>query len=632
MNPKYHLPLLVALAAVLFLGNLGGYDLWPPDEPRFAQVAREMMESGDYLAPRVNGQPYKEKPPLYFWMVAAVSAPVGDVTELTARLPSALAGIITLLLTYLLARELYGVRIAFWSGMILVTTQRFWWQARFGQLDMVLTAWVMGSLLCFWCWHKKRTGGYLIGFYLCMAAGVLTKGPPAALFPVLTVFAFYWKRKEARKQLHLLTGLSVVLALVAIWLIPARMAISVETTVNTGETITSNLFRQTVGRFFLGVSHANPPWYYLKNLPVDLLPWSFFSPWTLSWVWTRRKEGEETRFLLSWIVPAFLFFSVCVGKRALYLLPLYPAFSIFFARSVLDLMESNETRWRRWIGAAWGVALLLIGAAPFVLLLTEYKDAWRGSLLLLSLCAFLCALHTLHILRRSSASRLMRHMAVHFCLLLGGVAFIVFPLLNSHKSAREFCAPLRALSEAKVDYDLYSIGFSRAEYVYYAEHFHTAIPGELLSIDGMQALDNREQAKLQKRMLHAIQKAVEQVPITSISMVSEKEIDQLAARIKTKLQSSSDHQAYLQEYKVAMTSLLDSLFNVMNGETPAFVMVQETDWRWVLAFHPDARHMAVFENRAVGSRHVLLLANAPGRKVLGNTQDGVGLTLLIPSP
>ena len=68
--PRWHIPVLVGTAAVLFLVNIGGYDLWPPDEPRFAEVAREMVQSGDYLVPRVNGEPDKEKPPVLFWAVA----------------------------------------------------------------------------------------------------------------------------------------------------------------------------------------------------------------------------------------------------------------------------------------------------------------------------------------------------------------------------------------------------------------------------------------------------------------------------------------------------------------------------------------------------------------------------------
>ena len=85
---------LLALAALLFFVNTWGYDLWPPDEPRFGEVAREMMQSGNYLAPYCNGEPYKEKPPLLFWVISAISMPFGDVTEFSARAASGLAALV----------------------------------------------------------------------------------------------------------------------------------------------------------------------------------------------------------------------------------------------------------------------------------------------------------------------------------------------------------------------------------------------------------------------------------------------------------------------------------------------------------------------------------------------------------
>ena len=107
---------LVAFAAFLFALDTSQHDLWPPDEPRYAQVAREMLESGDWLVLRVNGEPYLEKPPLLFWAIAAVSVPFGDITETTARIPSILAGLGTVVLTYLIATRLFGRRTAWWAG------------------------------------------------------------------------------------------------------------------------------------------------------------------------------------------------------------------------------------------------------------------------------------------------------------------------------------------------------------------------------------------------------------------------------------------------------------------------------------------------------------------------------------
>lgn len=606
---RFHLLLLGALAATVFFVNLGGYDLWPPDEPRFAQVAREMMKTGDYLVPRVNGLPYKQKPPLLFWAQCVFAIPFGDVTEVPARLPSALAGLITVFLTYLLVSKLYDRRTAFWAALILTTTQRFWWQTRFGQIDMLLTACLTAAFVFFWLWHTERRDYYLIGFYLSIAAGVYAKGSPAVVFPLLMAVAFFWKRKEDRRQLHLFFGMAGVAMVIAAWLIPARMAVSVESSINGGNDIASNLFEQTIGRFFLGMSHAKAPWYYLLKLPVDLFPWSLFLPWTVPWVWGRRNTNEEMRFLLSWIVPAFVFFSICVGKRAIYLLPLYPAFATLLARSVLALMDGERSRWRRWTGVVWGSSLLLAGLAPLGILFTVYKASWDNSLVVLSLCALSCGGYSLWTVHRTTARTLAKLIVVQSSLLWICVAVVGFPLMNSYKSAKAFCAPLRHLSQAEVKYDLYSLGFSREEYIYYAEHFHKTIPGGLLHIEGIQNLAPFEEAAFQSKMLRAIQKAVEPVAIDSVSSVSDQEIQRLKNAVEEGGPVPKGTEDVVAAFRTAMTTLLQELLEAMAGETPAFIITQEGDWRWVIALCPRARDLLTVMDEHVGSRHVLLLAN-----------------------
>jgi len=121
---------VLVAAFVVLTANLGGYDLWPPDEPRFGQVAREMMQSGNPFALTINGEPYKEKPPFLFWLITLISFPYGDVTESTARVPSALAALLAVFFTYRLALRLYGVRAAVCAGFVLITTALFWWEAR----------------------------------------------------------------------------------------------------------------------------------------------------------------------------------------------------------------------------------------------------------------------------------------------------------------------------------------------------------------------------------------------------------------------------------------------------------------------------------------------------------------------
>lgn len=614
MNPKYHLPLLVALSSVLFLVNLGGYDLWPPDEPRFAQVAREMLQSGDFLAPRINGLPYTEKPPMLFWLTALCSLPAGDVTEFTARLPLALAGIVTVIMTYLLARDLFGPRIALWAGLILTTTHRVWWQAHFGQIDMLLTAFTTLSLWCFWQWHRHRGHLALAGFYLAIAAALLTKGPPGLVFPLLMAVVFYWKRSPDRRALHLLPGLGFAVLLACAWLIPARMAISVENGVDTGDGIAANLFRQTIGRFFLGISHAQWPWFYLTHLPADLLPWTLFLPWTLYWVWRRRHESDEIRLLLAWIVPAFVFFSVCIGKRSVYLLPLYPAFAIIFAGSVVGLMDSTHTVWRRRIGVVWGLTLGILALAPLAVLVSPYRTYWQPEFA--AVCAILavCSIHALWANRDREGQRLPAVIVAHTAVIVLLCTIVVFPAMDPYKSARSFCAPLRHLAEAERPYSLYSVGFSREEYIYYARHFHTPVLCDLLPVPEMADLPRYQQAQRQSKMQRGIQKAVLPVPVASMAAVTDAELAALRAAVDAHLEAAVAEESGIPSYERAAAKRLDQLFACVHSEDPAFIMVQEDDWRWILALAPDARQFHVLKDTNVGSRQVLLLANSAGRE------------------
>lgn len=607
MKSKHHLLILGALSACLFTLNIWGYDLWPPDEPRFAQVSREMMMSGDYLAPHMNGEPYMEKPPLFFWLIAAVSAPVGDVTEWTARIPSAMAGVVTVLLTYALANRLYGATVAFWSGLILMTFQRFWWQARFGQIDMTLTACLTGALLCLWLWHTERRTRYLVGLYGGMAAGLLAKGPPALVFPLLTAVFFYWGKKNDRRSLHLVIGVIASIAVVLIWFIPARMAVASAGTEATQQ-IGSDLYRQIIGRLFLGISKDQPFYYYLVNLPADLLPWTVCLPWTVLWVWRHRREDDRVRFLLSWTLPAIAFFSLSSGKRALYLLPLHPAFAILIAWSLLPLVQGDHRRWRTGIAGVWAAILLIIAVAPYAVLFTDYADSWHNSFLAITALAVVFAAQTIADIRREGR-QFHRNLFAHFAVLSSLLAIVVFPAINLHKSARDFCEPLRELSRRGVEYELISYGFSREEYVFYAEHFHTFVPHIPVEEDG---LTDEERTRVSGASNHMMKHA----DVRLGTRFDETDVRELQEALAEAYSAAQLSEAAAEAHRAAVSNAVAEFIEAFRAPAPAFIILRERSWRWIVAYYPDANREAVVREEPVGSRHVVLVANEAAREVM----------------
>ena len=216
---------LAAGAAALYLVGLGGTDLWAPDEPRYAHVAAELfaLERGveDLVLLRVNGEPYDQKPPLYFWLAALASVPSGEVREWTARLPSALAGIACVALTFALGRRLFDARVGAWGAAFLATVVDFAFLARRARLDVMLTLFTLLAALV--CWRilvdgdRRRRSVALL--HLALGLGTLTKGPVVFVMLLAAGAFLVWERRP-REFLRLVPawGFLISLGLPAAWL------------------------------------------------------------------------------------------------------------------------------------------------------------------------------------------------------------------------------------------------------------------------------------------------------------------------------------------------------------------------------------------------------------------------------
>jgi 4-amino-4-deoxy-L-arabinose transferase-like glycosyltransferase len=336
---------LLALFGAVMLGNLGGWELKGADEPRYAQIAREMRETGQYIVPHLNGEIYPDKPPLFFWLIALAAVPSGDVGAFEARLPSVLAGLGLILLTFLFAARLFDPGTGLLAAGVLFCCEQFFSTTTSSHFDTILAFWTTLSLLLFYIGYTSAEKGkkYMIGAYAAMGAALLTKGPVGLVVPLASMLLFVVARKEFGriKDLHIGKGLLIAVGIIAAWLIPACIL--------GGEAYTQNiLFKQTVGRTVESFAHKEPFYYYFLGFPVDFLPWTLFVPAAALYFWKSRSRSKDILLPLVWFAFTFAMFTLVSGKRNLYLLPLYPAAAMLMAKFFTDCIRSDEMF--AWLG------------------------------------------------------------------------------------------------------------------------------------------------------------------------------------------------------------------------------------------------------------------------------------------
>jgi 4-amino-4-deoxy-L-arabinose transferase-like glycosyltransferase len=363
--------LLVALALLLMATGLGLRDPWPADEPRFALVAQDMLRSGDWLFPRVGGDLYADKPPLFFWLMAGAMALTGSMRA-GFLLPSLLAGIGSVLLVYDLLRRVRGRAAAFAGAFVLLITFQFVWQARQAQIDGVLcfltTLGLYGLLRHLLA--GPSPGAYLLG-WAAAGLGVITKGvgflPLLILVPFAILVRRGWPHSGRPGGMLGLAGVAVFLIAIGFWFVPMMVASSAG-----GELLDYRneiLFHQTVTRYADAWHHNEPPWYYLTNvIPVLWLPLIALVPW----LWPRWRAALRSRdtfvaVLLTWVVIVVAFFTASSGKRGVYVIPAIPALAMAAAPWLPDLLRARGTRRLAFTLAATLTGLAGLAALYFLI-------------------------------------------------------------------------------------------------------------------------------------------------------------------------------------------------------------------------------------------------------------------------
>ncbi len=426
---KVELALILVLFFVVAFPIGHPRDLWEPDEPRFAQVAREMIETGDFVMPHRNGNPYPDKPPFYFWTIALSGFVAGSVTPSAALIPTAVAGVMTILLTFLLALRLTGDRrLALMSAVILATTVKIYWQASHAQIDMVLTCLTTFSLYLMILWEQEDKNVWLILAWAVMGIAVLTKGPVGLIIPLGSMLVYRkWADRGKWRRLFPYAGLTAFVLVVGSWLV-----LLIYQGVSNGETayLQNILFKQNVVRFANSWHHHQPVYYFMKVILHDSFPWTAFLVALILTRWPFRNLDEKERFVFSIIFFTMIFFSIPMGKRGLYILPLYPAVAIGIA------MLLHERVHERAVGIASRFTAVILILTGLALVITWRYSATDVPPVTLGYPGVAVLGGGVWLWFRKSRPLL----PVVFCMfvLTGFMGYVVNPAINGRNSARDF--------------------------------------------------------------------------------------------------------------------------------------------------------------------------------------------------
>jgi 4-amino-4-deoxy-L-arabinose transferase-like glycosyltransferase len=324
---------IALFVAVLIGSGIGLRDPWPADEPRFASLARDMVASGDWLIPRVGGDLYQDKPPLFFWLLALCYAVTGSVRA-SFLLPSVAAAFAAAALLYDIARRLHGREAGLAAALTLVCSLQFVQTMRGAQIDptlLGLTTFSLWALLRHLLlgpeWRWCFAGGVAAGL------GVITKG--VGFLPLLLLALYPAMRRAGWQQLMRAPGgwrwtlvPAGFLLAVGVWLVPMLVRVAAAGTPELIAYRDEILFQQTVERYATAWHHVRPWWYFLVEvIPPLWLPGSALLFWLVPrWRDDWRARRASVWLPLGWVLLVLLFFSASAGKRGVYLLPALPAF------------------------------------------------------------------------------------------------------------------------------------------------------------------------------------------------------------------------------------------------------------------------------------------------------------------
>ena len=360
--PRTRIPdwlLITAVCTFFFLWALASIGLIGADEPRYAQVAREMLTRHDWVTPVLSGSPWLEKPPLYYWQ-AMIAYKVFGISDWAARLPSAVDGFILVFAVYWFLRR-FRPGLELDAALMLASAAGIAGYARAASMDLPLAATFTIAMLSWYAWFESGSRAYLAAFYAFLAIAMLAKGPvaPALAAVIVAIFAaversdqLAWKT-IVRKTLWL-PGIILFYALGLPWYVMVQL--------RNPQFFHEFIIEHNLARFSTNLyHHPEPFWYYVPVTLLAWVPWSVFA--AVACVWTARRLRNRdadglSAFLLIWIAVTVTFFSISQSKLPGYILPAIPPGTILLSQYVRARFGAKPRPATTALHAALGGALI----------------------------------------------------------------------------------------------------------------------------------------------------------------------------------------------------------------------------------------------------------------------------------
>jgi len=389
--------LLIAALAAAWFGTLGLRPLYKADETRYAEIPREMVASGDWITPRLNGFKYFEKPPLQYWATAVFYETLG-VKDWTSRLWSALLGFAGILLVLNVGTRLFGPPAGAFAAAVLAGSPVYVAAAQINTLDMGLTFFLSGAILALAC-------GYPIAFWACCALAVLSKGLVGIVLPLATLGLYVLIKRDWKLigDVRPIVGPIVFLLIAAPWFVAVSLR---------NPEFAHFFFIQEHFQRFTTEMHqrAAPAWFFLPVVALGLAP--FLLPAAVAWwrgISSRAPSFDAGFWLALWALVVLAFFSASSSKLPAYVLPMFPALALLAGKY---LVERKFLTAQAAVIAALGIAAALLLPGRGGPAYAAYVPWLVAAGCVAALCAFLAFFRKVSVVALAAAGFLATQLAI----------------------------------------------------------------------------------------------------------------------------------------------------------------------------------------------------------------------------